>query len=701
MTNNSYLQLNAQVNLWDSEGKIQFDKDKDAVRAYFLEHVNQSMVFFHSLDEKIKYLVENGYYESAFLDQYPFEFIKEMYKEAYSHQFRFRTFVSAYKFYRQYALKTFDGERYLERYEDRVVANALYLARGDQDFARQLLDEIITGRFQPATPTFLNAGRAQRGNLISCFLLEVEDSMEGIARAQTNALQLSKRGGGVSFNLTNLRAANDPIKGMVGQSSGVLPVMKILEDCFKYSNQLGQRDGSGAVYLNIFHKDIETFLDSRRENADDAIRINKLSLGVVVPDIFFELCKNDEEMYLFSPYDVAKKYGKPFSEIYITDKYRELVDDSDISKKKIKARHMLTRIAETLVESGYPYLMFEDTVNRESMLDGKIKFSNLCSEILQVSTESKMNDDLSYKEIGKDISCNLGSINIAKIMEGSDFGSTISTAIRALSAVSDLADEDMSCSPTIQSGNALSRAIGLGAMNLHGYLATQGIEYGSEDALQFVDAYFRTVKYHALAASMNLARTTNKRFDGFSQSKYALGTALTEYIENAPVYSEKVRGLVDGFIPSVDDWKNLSNLIQINGLYNSNLQAVAPTGSISYVNDSTPSLMPVTAPVETRKEGMMGQVYYPAYGLTDENLHLYKDLYQVGWKAVIDTYAAGQRHVDQGMSCTVGFGQDATTREINKAQIYAWRKGLKTMYYTRLKMNVLGGDPTECVSCAV
>lgn len=706
----NYIKLNSELNLYGPDKNIQFDKDKEAARAYFLEHVNLKTQFFHSLEEKLDFLVENGYYEEEFLNLYSFKFIKSLYKLAYSKKFRFRTFVGAYKFYRQYALKTFDGENYLERYEDRVVANALYLARGDQRLAVNLVEEIISGRLQPATPTFLNAGKKARGGMVSCFLLEIEDSMAGIARAQSAALQLSKRGGGVSFNLTNLRAAGDPIKGMKGQASGVVPVMKILEDCIKYSNQLGQRDGSAAVYLNVFHKDIETFLDSRRENADDAIRINKLSLGITVPDIFFELCKNNEEMYLFSPYDVSKKYGVPFSDINITEKYRELVDDANISKSSVRARSLLSRIAETQMESGYPYIFFEDTVNRDNAIDGKVKFSNLCSEILQVSIPSVTNDDMSYDFVGKDISCNLASINVAKIMKGPDFGNTIKTAIQALSNVSDISYDDLSCSPTIQNGNTLSRAVGLGAMNLHGYLAEQGMEYGSPEAVAFTDNYFSLVKYWALRASNELIGTTRRDgsvrdpFDGFERSGYSDGSHLQHYIDESPLIgSDDVKELFKNhWIPNSDDWAELVLLIQRNGIYNQNLQAIAPTGSISYINDATASILPVTAKVEARKESMLGQVYWPAPGLNNENGDLYKDGYEVGWKAIIDTYAAAQKHVDQGMSCTLFFYQDTTTKEINKAQLYAWKKGIKTLYYYRIKMNVMNGlDDLECVSCSV
>ncbi|MDO5671183.1 MAG: ribonucleotide reductase N-terminal alpha domain-containing protein, partial [Corynebacterium sp.] len=165
-----YHALNALLNLYDENGQIQFDKDREAANQYFLQHVNQNTVYFHDLDEKLRYLVDNKYYEPEVLEKYDYEFIKSLFQRAYAYKFRFPTFLGAYKYYTSYTLKTFDGRRYLERFEDRVTMTALFLADGDRQLAESLVDEILTGRFQPATPTFLNAGKAQRGELVSCFL---------------------------------------------------------------------------------------------------------------------------------------------------------------------------------------------------------------------------------------------------------------------------------------------------------------------------------------------------------------------------------------------------------------------------------------------------------------------------------------------------------------------------------------------------
>jgi len=699
-----YHALNAMLNLYGANGELQLDKDREAARQYFLQHVNQNTVFFHSLEEKLDYLVEEGYYEANVLDQYSFEFIKSLFEQAYAYKFRFPSFLGAFKYYTSYTLKTFDGKRYLERYEDRVCMVALTLARGDEALAKSLVDEVISGRFQPATPTFLNCGKQQRGELVSCFLLRIEDNMESIGRSINSALQLSKRGGGVAFLLTNIRESGAPIKRIENQSSGIIPIMKLLEDAFSYANQLGARQGAGAVYLNAHHPDILRFLDTKRENADEKIRIKTLSLGVTIPDITFELAKRNDDMYLFSPYDVERVYGVPFGDISVTEKYHEMVADARIRKQKINARAFFQTLAELQFESGYPYIMFEDTVNRANPIAGRINMSNLCSEILQVNTPTEYDDDLGYRDIGQDISCNLGSMNIAKVMDSGDIGTSVEIAIRGLTAVSEMSN--LSSVPSIAEGNAKSRAIGLGQMNLHGFLAREHIYYGSEEGLDFTNLYFYCVAFHAIRASNQLAIEHGATFAGFEDSTYASGTFFDKYTDQAWLpRTEKVRQLFERSgiaLPTQEDWQALKASVMAHGLYNRNLQAVPPTGSISYINNSTSSIHPVAARIEIRKEGKLGRVYYPAPFLNEENFDYFQDAYEIGPEKIIDTYAEASKHVDQGLSLTLFFPDTATTRDINKAQIYAWRKGIKTLYYIRLRQSALEGTEVEgCVSCTL
>lgn len=725
--------LNSKLNLWvtDENGNkyVDFGADKEATKQFYLETVNKKTQFHYSLQEKLEYLFTYDYYEPEVWSQYGLEYtidsrgqykivrneayevVKGLYDLVYGKKFRFETYMGALKFDTQYVLKSFDGKENMERYEDRVVANALLLGKGDMKAARNIAEEIVSGRFQPATPTFSNAGKAQRGELISCFLVNTSDDLNSIYRNINSAAQLSKRGGGVAINLTNIREAGAPIKKVENMSSGVVPVMKVLEDTFSYVDQLGSRSGAGAVYLHAHHPDIMAFLDTKRENADEKVRIKTLSLGVVVPDITYELAKKNEEMYLFSPYDIKEVYGTVFTETDISEKYYELLDNPKIRKSKFRmgnktgARAFFTAIAEISGESGYPYILNVDTANEAHAVDGTISFSNLCSEILQKTTTSTYNEDLSYDVIGNDISCNLGSMNIAKTMEGGSISDTVRAGIRALSSVSDLSN--IQSVPSIAKGNRDSRAIGLGQMNLHGFLIKEGIPYGSPESLDFTNIYFMTVAFHAFKESMLKASETGSKFHEFEKSKYANKEYLTEKYADPSMITpgEASNSIFEKYgidIPTAEDWATLAEDIEEVGLYNAYLQAVPPTGSISYINNSTASIHPITDRLEIRKEGKTGRVYYPQPYVTNENFDQVENAYEIGYTKLIDVYAEATKHVDQGLSMTLFMKAGSTTRDFNKAYIYAHRKGIKTVYYTRLQSDTLEGTEAEmCVSCAL
>ena len=712
----TYFSLNNELNR-PVDGKIPLHKDKEAVRAFFLEHVNPNTVFFYTLDEKLDYLIEHDYIEEEFLNKYDREFVKSLMQEIYKKKFRFRSFMSAFKFYKQYALKTNDGERYLERFEDRIVFNALFLADGDEQLARDLAEEMIHQRYQPATPTFLNAGRKRRGELVSCFLIQTTDDMNSIGRTINSALQLSRIGGGVGVSLSNVRAAGDPIKKIENASSGVVPIMKLLEDSFSYSNQLGQRNGAGAVYLNVFHPDIVSFLSTKKENADEKIRVKTLSLGLVVPDKFYELIKNDDMMYLFSPYDVERIYGVPFSYVDITKEYENMVNNPEIRKSKLRARDLEQEISKLQQESGYPYIVNIDTVNKANPIDGKIIMSNLCSEILQVQSPSVINNAQEYEVLGTDISCNLGSTNIVNLMQSPDFERSIEVAVRALTFVTDHSSID--AVPTVKNGNQKAHTIGLGAMGLHTFFALNQMEYGSPESIEVTDLYFRLLNFYTLKASHKIAKERGVTFDGFEKSTYASGTYFDSYTESdVEIKSEKVKEIFANLpIPTAEDWKQLKADVMADGLYHQNRLAIAPTGSISYVNETSASLHPITRLIEERQEKKTGKTYYPAPFLSNETLPYYKSAYDIDMRKVIDVYAAAQKHIDQGMSLTLfmrselpeglyewknGRTSKMTTRDLNILRNYAWNKGIKSIYYVRTfteNNDEIGSN--GCESCSI
>lgn len=712
----TYFDLNNEINI-PVNGQIQLGKDKEALEAFLNENVKPNTKQFSSIKERINYLIQNNYYEEEFISKYSFEFIEKLYDYLKKEDFHFKTFMAAYKFYAQYALKTDDNAYYLENFIDRVATNALYFGDGDEKLALELADELIHQRYQPATPSFLNAGRKRRGELVSCFLIQMTDDMNSIGRNINSALQLSRIGGGVGINLSNLRGAGAPIKGIHGAASGVVPVMKLLEDSFTYSNQLGQRQGAGAVYLNVFHPDIEAFLSAKKENADEKIRVKTLSLGLVVPDKYYELVAKNEDMYLFDPWGVERVYHKPFSYVDITKEYDNMVANPNIPKKVIKARDLEEQISKLQQESGYPYVINIDTANRVNPISGKIVMSNLCSEILQVQRASVINNRQEYEVLGTDISCNLGSTNIVNLMASPNFGKSVEVMTRALTFVTDKSDIDVV--PSIQHGNRLAHTIGLGAMGLHAYLAKNQIEYGSPEALEFTSVYFMLLNYWTLVASNKIAKERKVTFDNFENSKYADGRYFDTYLnqEFAPK-NARVKELFDGiFIPTKSDWTSLKENVMKYGLYHQNRLAVAPNGSISYINDTTASLHPIINRIEERQERKIGKIYYPAPYLSNETLPYYKSAYDTDMRKVIDTYAAAQQHVDQGMSLTLfmrstipaglyewknGRTDKMTTRDLSILRNYAHYKGVKSIYYVRTftdDASEVGAN--ECESCSI
>ncbi|WP_072588568.1 class 1b ribonucleoside-diphosphate reductase subunit alpha [Bacillus amyloliquefaciens] len=705
MTNKhaSYIELNNEIML-QKDGRFQFEKDIEAVRAYFIDYVNQNTVFFHDLREKLDYLRENDYYETEFLDAYTFDEIKVVYQAAYAHKFRFPSFMSAFKFYNDYAMKTNDGKKILERYEDRVSVVALFFAGGDAAKAIEYVDLMMRQEYQPSTPTFLNAGRKRRGELVSCFLLEVGDSLNDISRAIDISMQLSKLGGGVSLNLSKLRAKGEAIKDVENATKGVVGVMKLLDNAFRYADQMGQRQGSGAAYLNVFHADINDFLDTKKISADEDVRVKTLSIGVVIPDKFIELARENRPAYVFYPHTVYKAYGQHLDEMDIGEMYDQLVDNPAVRKDKIDARKLLEKLAVLRSESGYPYIMFEGNVNAEHANGhvSKVKFSNLCSEVLQASQVSEYTDYGEPDEIGLDISCNLGSLNVANVMANGDFESIVKLSVDALTRVSETSN--IKNAPAVARANREMRSIGLGAMNLHGYLAQNGISYESEEARDFANVFFATVNYWTLVRSNELAQETGTTFEGYESSKYASGEYFEKYFDrlgDAFIYCEpntrKVAELFEGIrIPDVTDWATLSDNVIKYGLYHAYRLAIAPTGSISYVQSATASVMPIMERIEERTYGN-SKTYYPMPGLSPQNWFFYKEAYDMDMFKVVDMIATIQQHVDQGISFTLFLKDTMTTRDLNRIDLYAHHKGIKTLYYARTKDTGQEG----CLSCVV
>lgn len=1030
-----YLELNNEV--LNEDGTFIPEKDQEAVKRYFIDEINVRTRWFHDLEEKIDYLLKNNYWDKSLFDLYTFDEIKSLFKQAYAYKFRFPTFMGAFKFYNNYALKSNDKQEILERFEDRVAVVAMFFGDGDFEEAKKYVDLMMTQQYQPATPTFTNVGKSRAGEFISCFLMECGDSLNDINMMNSTARQLSKIGGGVSVNLTKTRAKGESLMGVENVTSGVIPIMHNLDQSFRHIDQAGQRKGAAAVYLNIFHADILDFLETRKINADEDLVTPTLSTGVVIPDKFIELARENKPMYVFYPKNLFDESGYYLDEIDMDEKYEELINNPNIRKEKLDTRKLLSNIAASQIESGYPYLMYSGTANKEHQNGniGTISFSNLCvapytqiltskgyqtigeiagqkvdvwngeewsettimktgtnqdmmrvktssgneldstlyhkyyvledtasgkrtnpprykeveakdlkigdklikfdlpviqggktlefaydngfftgdgtvsggsniiylyhektslkdsfksvskwhenssidrltgyakglqskyfvpsneysiesrlqwlsgyldadgtvtnnngsqtlqaasinreflvevqlmlqtlgvdskvtmgkeagtsmlpandgtgeykefetkelhrilingnslhklselglkcnrlewttrkpnrecshfatvtsvelleekmdtycftepkrhmgmfngiltgqcTEIFQASIVSEYRDyDDNNDEIGLDISCNLGSLNIINVMKEKTLEETVDLSIKALNKVSE--HSHVKNAPGVRKANELMRSVGLGAMNLHGYLANVGIPYESEDAREFVDFFFSAVRYYALKTSNQIAKDKGQSYYKFEGTKYATGEFFDDYIKNKypgeliDIESDKVAELFEGIkLPTTDDWLQLKEDVKEYGLYNSYTMAIAPTGSISYVQSSTSGVMPITERVENRTYGD-SRTNFPMPNLSTKNWFLYKEAYDMDMMKVIDLIATIQKHVDQGISFELFVQDTITTRDLTKLQMYAHHKGIKSLYYTRQKDT----GNAMCVACAV
>jgi len=692
-----HIELNNEIMQRGSDGYFQLEKDREAVAA-FMEEVERDTMKFGSLREKLDYLISNDYYENVF-EHYTYDEVESVFNLTASSDFQFQSYMAISKFYKDYAMRTNDKKQYLEQYPDRVAIVALYLGEGNIGKALRIAEAMIEQRLQPATPTFLNAGKSRRGELVSCFLLEMDDSLNSINYVLGTCMQLSKIGGGVAVNLSKLRGRGEPIKGVAGAAKGIMPVLKLMEDAFSYADQMGQRKGSGAGYYNIFGWDVIEFLDSKKINADEKLRIKTLSIGLIVPNKFYELAAQNKPLVVFGPYSVYKAYGKHLDDLDMDEMYDELLANDQVTKKTVmSARDMLTKIASIQLESGYPYIVNKSNANKVHALKdvGQIKMSNLCTEIFQLQETSEINDYGVDDVIRRDISCNLASLNIVNVMEQGKIKESVRVGIEALTVVSD--HSRVENAPGVSLANKELHSVGLGAMNLNGYLAKNKIAYESAEAREFASTFFMMMNYYSLEQSMEIARDRGETFRDFDKSEYAKGTYFDRYLEkDFRPQSERVKQLFEGIeIPSPEDWAQLKALVQKHGLYHAYRLAIAPTQSISYIQNATSSVMPIVEHIETRTYAN-STTYYPMPFLSAETQWYYKSAYNIDQFRLIDMIAEIQQHVDQGISTVLHVNSTVSTRELSRFYIYAAQKGLKSLYYTRTKKLSI----EECTSCAV
>lgn len=702
-----WIEKNNEIMRRDELGQLSLSKDKEAIKLY-LEHIKSKTKQFSNQIARLRYLVEEDYYIDVFKD-YSEETLLELLDYAYSFGFEFQSFMAASKFYDTYALKTRDKSQWLEDFEQHNVIVSLYLAGGDVDLAKRYIKAHTLQTVQTATPTYLNAGRKHRGELASCYLFTMDDTLNSINFIRSQVSQASKIAGGVAVNLTRLRGRGATLKGVKNVGKGIVPVAKLIEGEVSYADQLGQRAGAGAAYLNIFHSDVIELLNTKKVNADEDTRLATLSIGLIVPSLFFDLAKEDKDLYMFEPYSIQEEFGKDviLDDININDWYDKFVENENVIKHKINAREMLNLIAQIQLQSGYPYIMYKDNANKNHALNelGEIKMSNLCTEIFQYMHVSDIKDYNEQDELGQDIICNLASLNMVKSIEEKAIEESIRTGMRALTFVAN--NSRIEHLPTVHKANKNNRAVGLGVMSFHSMCAKNKIRYGSEESLDLLNVYCMMMDYYSLDESMKIAVERNDKFYGFDQTDYKAkdGKEFGEYFyknnrvtKNVEPITPKIKEIFKGiYIPTKEDWQRLAREVDKNGLYNSYRLSIAPTQSISYITNCSSALTPVVDVVEKRKYGN-SETYYPMPYLSPETMWFYSPTaFDIPQEHIINVAAVAQKWIDQGVSTILFVNSEIETNKLARLYAYAHDRGLKSLYYTRNKLISIA----ECTSCAV
>ncbi|MGG3894130.1 ribonucleoside-diphosphate reductase subunit alpha [Geobacillus stearothermophilus] len=543
-----------------------------------------------------------------------------------------------------------------------------------------------------ATPTLANAGKSY-GQLSSCFVDTVDDSLQGIYDSNTDIANLSKSGGGIGVYLGKIRSRGSDIKGFKGVSSGVIPWMKQLNNTAVSVDQLGQRKGAISVYLDVWHKDIFAFLDARLNNGDERLRTHDLFTGVCIPDLFMEQVEQRGDWYLFDPHEVRKVMGFSLEDFYdeekgrgsFREKYWQCVNEPRLSKEKVPAIDVMKSIMRSQLESGTPFMFYRDEVNRQNPNRhlGMIYRSNLCTEIAQnqsptVTKRQYVKDGtiIIEKIPGDFVVCNLSSINLARAVTDGVLARLIPIQMRMLDNVIDLNNI-----PVLQAGltNEKYRAVGLGTFGWHHLLALKGIRWESDEAVRYADELYETIAYLAIQASMELAKEKGS-YPAFPGSDWQTGA----YFERRGYESH-------GEL----DWDRLKQDVARYGMRNGYVMAVAPNASTSIIAGSTASIDPIFLKVyaEEKKDYKI-PVTVP--DLNEQTTWYYKSAYHIDQRWSIKQNAARQRHIDQAISFNFYVVNTIKAKELLDLHLTAWKSGLKTTYYVRST----SGTIDECDSCA-
>lgn len=648
---------------------------------------------YGSFYQLIQELTKIGIYNKQLLKTYTEEEINEIASVIIPERDRLFTYIGLLTLADRY-LATSHDKRVYELPQERFLIIAMTLMSQEKKENRTALVKeaywaLSSLYMTVATPTLSNAGKSY-GQLSSCFIDTIDDSLRGIYDSNTDLATLSKNGGGIGVYLGHIRSRGSDIKGFKGVSSGTIPWMKQLNNTAVSVDQLGQRQGAIAVYLDVWHKDIFSFLDARLNNGDERQRTHDLFTGVCLPDLFMEKVEAREDWHLFDPHEVRKLMGYSLEDFYDEEegsgsfrtRYAECVNNEQLSRETVPAIEIFKRIMLSQLETGTPYMFYRDTVNRanQNRHEGMIYCSNLCTEITQNQSTTVVTEEITEdgkiiitKNPGDFVVCNLSSINLARAVTEDVLERLIPIQVRMLDNVIELNDL-----PVLQAKltNQKYRAVGLGTFGWNHLLALKKIAWETDEAVAYCDELYEQIAYLTVQASMNLAKEKGA-YPLFKGSDFESGA----YFETRKYTSEA--------------WSELRNEVQSNGIRNGYLMAVAPNSSTSIIAGSTASIDPIFRKFYS-EEKKNYKIPVTAPDLSPATNWYYKSVYLIDQHWSIKQNAKRQRHIDQSISFNLYVQNDIRAKELLDLHMTAWKEKLKTTYYVRSTSSEV---IEECESC--
>jgi ribonucleoside-diphosphate reductase alpha chain len=635
----------------------------------------------------VKKLTDDGLYHKSILESYTRSQINELGSIIKPERDFLLTFAGVKTLADRYLIRGHNRE-VLELPQEAYLGVSMFLALAEKpdermEWVKNFYDTLSLLEMTMATPTMSNA-RKPFNQLSSCFIGSSADSLESIYNVNEQFAQVSKHGGGMGIYVGKIRAQNSDIRGFKNTSGGVIPWIRLYNDTAVAVDQLGVRAGAVSITLDVWHKDIQDFLQLKTNNGDERRKAHDVFPSVSIPDVFMEQLKKKGKFYLFCPHEIHTTMGYYLEDFYgdeFTEKYWECVENKDLPREEVKSIDILKQIIKSATETGTPFLFFRDTVNKmnPNHHEGMIYSSNLCHEILQnmkpngpLETSVEDGKSVQKRKMGDFVVCNLSSLNLGRIWRKEDLARVVPLAIRLMDNVISLNYYPIE---EARYTNQRYRAVGLGAFGYHHLLAINDAPWESEKHLNVADEVFENINYFAIKASANLAKERGS-YQYFEGSDWQTG----EYFAKREYSSE--------------EWNSLRIFVAENGMRNAYLIAPAPNGQSSIYGGDTQSIDPVYDKffLDEKKNSIM-PIFAPEL---DKYFWYYKEAHLIDQKWSVKAAAKRQRHIDQSQSFNLYITPNTKSTELAKLYMSAWDLGMKTIYYTRSRSI----EVEDCTSCS-